>query len=113
MVDDLALIDIAIVQPSKRGGSRRIQKLGYRLKYKARYWSKMSSDFNLIPPVLHAQSAPAPRFALKSKRLSQSCEVLPIHLRDVMRAASFGLSGLKCTVGLGKAPILSVRDGRR
>ena len=113
MVDDLALIDIAIVQSSNRGGSRRIQKLGYRLRYKARYGSKRANYFNLIHLVLDAQSAPAPRFAVKSKRLSQACEVLPVHLRDVTRAASSGLSGWKCTVGLRKAPILSVRDGRR
>jgi hypothetical protein len=77
-------------QPSgqRRDRSRRIQKLGYRLKYKARYGSKRPNDFNFIPPVLDARSAPAQRFALKSKRLRRLAKVSPVQLRDVMRAAS-------------------------
>ena len=85
-----------------RGDSWRIQKLGFRLRYKARYGSKRSNEFNLIPWVLDAQ-ARQPTLCVEIKTASQASEVLPVHLRDVMRAASSSLSGLKCTVGLGKS----------
>jgi hypothetical protein len=107
MVDDLALIDIAIVQSSNLGGSEfkswdsdRDTKLGRGRK-------------GIMISISYPRFSTLRRFALKSKRLRRHAKVSPVQLRDVMRAASFSLSGLKCTVGLGKAPVLSVRDGRR
>jgi hypothetical protein len=75
MVVDLALIGIAIVQSSNRGGSWRVKSWDSDGEYKAPYVSKKYNYFNMILPVIDAQSAPTPCLASKSKRLPRHAKL--------------------------------------